>query len=292
MDQNGFEEEVYVLKKIRIVTDSTVDMRAEELEDLNIEMVPLTISINGETYTDRVDITPAEFIEKMKRSEELPKTSQPSVGAFLEMYDRLGSEGYDVISIHLTGAMSGTVQTAQSAAKMTETNVTVIDSRFISKGLSFQVIEAAKMVQEGKELQDIIDRLSEIQHHTRLYVVVDSLENLVKGGRIGKGTAFLGSLLHIKPIASLENGEYTPVAKVRSHAQVVKYLIKSFEEDVKGKVIKGVGLVHVDGHELALKVKAAISERIGYDVITIEETTPVIGTHTGIGAIGFMYYFE
>ena len=254
--------------------------------------MPLTININGETYTDRVDITPSEFIQKMKGSEELPKTSQPSAGAFLEMYDRLGLEGYDVISIHLTGAMSGTIQTAQSAANMTETNVTVIDSRFISKGLSFQVIEAAKMAKEGKRLQDIIDRLSEIRHHTRLYVVVDSLENLVKGGRIGKGTAFLGSLLHIKPIASLENGEYTPVAKVRSHAQVVKYLTKSFEEDVNGKVIKGVGIVHVDGHELALKVKTAIKERTGYDLITIEETTPVISTHTGTGAIGFMYYFE
>src|SRR4051794_40918396 len=133
------------MKEIRIVTDSTVDMSTEELEDLNVEIVPLTISINGETYTDRVDITPSEFIQKMKDSGELPKTSQPSAGAFLEMYDRLGSEGYEVISIHLTGAMSGTIQTAQSAAKMTETNVTVIDSRFISKGLSFQVIEAAKM---------------------------------------------------------------------------------------------------------------------------------------------------
>src|SRR6476660_7717719 len=149
-------------------------MKTVELEELNIEIVPLTIYIDGETYTDRVDITPSEFMQKMKSSEELPKTSQPSAGAFLEMYDRLGSEGYDVISIHLTGAMSGTIQSAQSAAKMTETNVTVIDSRFISKGLSFQVIEAAKMANEGKSLQEIIDRLAEIRHHTRLYIVVDS----------------------------------------------------------------------------------------------------------------------
>lgn len=281
-----------VLKKIRIVTDSTVDMKIEELERLQIEVVPLTISIDGETYTDRVDITPSEFMRKMKDSEELPKTSQPAAGAFLEMYDRLGSEGYDVLSIHLTGAMSGTVQSAQSAANMTETNVTVVDSRFITKGLSFQVIEAAKMANEGKSLQDIIDRLSEIRHHTRLYIVVDSLENLVRGGRIGKGTAFLGSLLHIKPIASLENGEYTPVAKVRSHAQVVKYLTNSFAEDVNGKAIKGVGIVHADGYDLALKIKTAIEERTSYDNINIEDTTPVISTHTGAGAIGFMYYFE
>ena len=197
-----------VLKKIRIVTDSTVDMKTEELEKLNIEIVPLTISIDGETYTDRVEITPSEFMRKMKDSEELPKTSEPARGAFLEMYDRRGSEGYDVLSIHLTGAMSGTVQSAQSAANMTETNVTVVDSRFITKGLSFQVIEAAKMAKEGKSLQEIIDRLSEIRQHTRLYIVVDSFENLVRGGEL-EGTAFPGSLLHIKPIASLEKGIYT-----------------------------------------------------------------------------------
>jgi len=283
---------VNVLTKIKIVTDSTVDMLNEELIKLDIEVVPLTISINGETYTDRVDITPSDFMNKMKESEELPKTSQPSVGAFLELYDKLGSEGYEVISIHMTGGMSGTVQSAQGAAKMTETNVTVFDSRFISKGLSFQVIEAAKMVKDGKSVAEIMERLMEIRLHTRLYVVVDSLENLVKGGRIGKGTALIGSLLHIKPIASLENGEYTPVAKVRSHAQVAKYLAKSFAEDVKGKVIKGVGLVHADGHGLALKVREAIKERTGYEQIKIEETTPVVSTHTGAGAIGFMYYFE
>ena len=148
------------------------------------------------------------------------------------------------------------------------------------------------MAKEGKSLQEIIDRLSEIRQHTRLYIVVDSFENLVRGGRIGKGTAFLGSLLHIKPIASLENGEYTPVAKVRSHAQVVKYLTNSFAEDVNGKVIKGMGIVHADGYTPCFKNKTAIKERTGYDIINIEDTTPVISTHTGAGAIGFMYYFE
>ena len=241
--------------KIKIVTDSTVDLTNEELNKFDIEIVPLTITINGESFKDKVDISPSEFMERMKKSEELPKTSQPSAGAFLEVYDRLGSEGYDVISIHLTGGMSGTVQSAESAANMTETNVTVIDSRFISKALSFQVLEAAKMLKEGSSIKEIVERLTEIRIHTRLYVVVDTLENLVKGGRIGKGKAFLGSLLNIKPILSLENGELTPVTKVRSHAQVVKYLVKQFEEDVADKVIKGVGLVHADGYELALKVE-------------------------------------
>lgn len=280
------------MSKIRIVTDSTADLMAEEIEKYDIEVVPLTISIDGEMYADRVDITPSEFIKKMKNSEELPKTSQPSTGAFLEVYDRLGLEGYDVISIHLTGGMSGTAQSAQSAANMTETNVTVVDSRFISKALSFQVLEAVQMVEEGYHAEAIVEKLKEVRQHSRLYIVVDTLENLAKGGRIGKGIAILGSLLNIKPIASLENGEYTPVAKVRSHAQAAKYIAKQFAEDIKGKVIKGVGLVHADGNELALKVKEAVKEQTGYESIEIEETTAVISAHTGVGAISFMYYFE
>lgn len=280
------------LSKIKIVTDSTVDLMAEEIEKYDIEIIPLTISIDGATYTDRVDITPSEFMKKMKGSKELPKTSQPSAGAFLEVYDRLGLEGHDVISIHLTGGMSGTVQSAQSAANMTETNVTVVDSRFISKALSFQVLEAAQMAAKGYPLEEIVEKLTEVRQHSRLYIVVDTLDNLVKGGRIGKGTALIGSLLNIKPIASLENGEYTPVAKVRSHSQAAKYIAKHFAEDVKGKVIKGVGLVHADGNELALKIQEAVKEKTGYEVIRIEETTPIVSTHTGIGAIGFMYYFE
>ncbi|KAA9021694.1 DegV family protein [Niallia endozanthoxylica] len=278
--------------KIKIVTDSTVDLTQEELDKYGIEVVPLTISINGETYTDRVDISPSEFMGKMKVSQELPKSSQPSAGAFVELYDRLGSQGYEVLSIHMTGGMSGTAQSAESASKMTETNVTVVDSRFISKALSFQVVVAATMALDGKDVQAILNRLDEIRNNTRLFVVVDTLENLVKGGRIGKGKAIIGSLLNIKPIASLENGEYTPVAKVRSHAQVAKYLAARFAEDTKGKIIKGVGLVHADGYELASKTKKAIFETTGFEDISIEETTPIVSTHTGPGAIGFMYYFE
>jgi len=278
--------------KVKIVTDSTVDLTQDVLDKYDIEIVPLTISIGGETYTDRVDITPSQFMLKMKESQELPKSSQPSAGAFVEVYDRLGSQGYDVISIHMTGGMSGTVNSAESAAKMTETNVTVVDSRYISKALSYQVIAAASLALEGTSVEAIIRRVDEIRKNTRLFVVVDTLENLVKGGRIGKGKAIIGSLLNIKPIASLENGEYTPVAKVRSHAQVAKFLAAQFAEDTKGKLIKGVDIVHADGYALAQKVKKAIFDTTGFEKITIEETTPIVSTHTGPGAIGFMYYFQ
>ncbi|WHX98973.1 DegV family protein [Neobacillus sp. DY30] len=280
------------MSKIKIVTDSTMDMTKEQAEQLGVVIVPLSVTINRETYLDRFEIQPAEFLETMKSLEELPKSSQPSAGTFLEVYDKLGEEGYEVLSIHMTGKMSGTVRSAESAAQMTNTKVTVLDSKFISIALQFQVREAAEMAQQGKSMEEILERLETVCENTKLYIMIDTLENMVKGGRIGKGKAFIGSLLNIKPIASLEGAEYNPVAKVRSHSQVVKWLAKQFAEDVKGKTIRGVGIVHAEAHGLATKVKDSIIELTGYQNISVDYTGPTISTHTGPGAIALMYYTE
>jgi DegV family protein with EDD domain len=280
------------MSKIKIVTDSTMDMTIEQADQLGVIVVPLSVTINGETYLDRVEIQPAEFMETMKSLEELPKSSQPSTGTFLEVYDRLGEEGYEVISIHMTGKMSGTVRSAESAAQMTNTKVTVVDSKFISMALQFQVREAAEMAKQGNSVEEILERLEHVRENTKLYLMIDTLENMVKGGRIGKGKAFIGSLLNIKPIASLEGAEYNPVAKVRSHSHVVKWLAKQFVEDVKGKTVKRVGIVHAEAHELATKLKDSIIELTGYNDISIDYTGPTISTHTGPGTIAIMYYYE
>jgi DegV family protein with EDD domain len=282
------------MNKIKIVTDSTMDISEETLlkYENEIEVVPLSVTINGETFLDRVELKPIDFIKMMRSSNELPKTSQPSPGAFLEVYNRMGAQGYDVISIHMTGKLSGTVRSAEAAAQMSNTKVSVIDSQFISKALSFQVMEAAEMVKQGISREEIVSRLVAIQKNTRLYVMVDSLDNLVKGGRIGKGKAFIGSLMNIKPIASLEGAEYHPVAKVRSYSQVVKYLVNQFIEDVKGTTIKRVGIAHAEAHELAAKIKDKIMELTGFVEIEIDYTNSIVSTHTGPGAIALMYFFE
>ncbi len=286
------EREEYNMQKIKIVTDSTADLSQEVIEKYGIHVLPLSISVNGQTYLDRVDLQPDEFIEEMIKSKELPKTSQPAMGTFVEMYDKLGEDGSEVLSIHMTSGMSGTVATANSAAGMTDTKVTVVDSQFITHALAYQVIEAAKMANEGRSLEEILKRVDEVRKNTHLYVVVDTLENLVKGGRIGKGKAFIGSLLNIKPIANLEGGSYNPVTKVRSQGQVVKTLTKIFEQDTAGKTIKAVGIPHAKAIPLAESVKAAVEKVSGFTQSEIFYTTPVISTHTGPGAIGFMYLAE
>lgn len=278
--------------KIKIVTDSTADLTNEMIEKYGISVLPLKIYMNGTTYIDRVDITPSEFIEKMKQAEELPKSSQPSVGEFLELYDRLAEESDEIISIHVAGALSGTVQTARLAAEQSKGKVTVVDSEFISKALAYQVLEAAQMAEKGNKIEEILERLTQVRKNTKLYVLLSTLENLVKGGRIGKGTGLIGSLLKIKPIAALENGVYTPIKVVRSYAQAVKQLANRFKDEIDGKKIKGINIVHADGMNLALQLKEKLQESIGNIELKIEETTPIISTHTGPGAIGFMFYTE
>lgn len=279
------------LAKIHIVTDSTADLTTEQITQHSIHVVPLTIQIDGKTYIDRVDIQAESFLDMMKSSKELPKSSQPAVGVFQELYDELGKNGDQIISIHMTGGMSGTVKSAQAAAEMTSSDVTVIDSRFISYALSFQVIEAARLAQEGANVEEIVKKLDIMRENTNLFVVVDTLENLVKGGRIGKGKALIGSLLSIKPIASLEGGEYTPVHKARSHKQVVQYLFKQYLEDTKGKKVKAVGISQANGYSMSDPLKKLIEDS-GFHNVQEAYTSPIISTHTGIGAIGFMYTVE
>ena len=276
---------------IKIVTDSTTDLPPELLSKYGIEVIPLSVLVDGETYLDSVTITPLEFIRKMKGSSELPKTSLPPVGAFVEAYDRLGANGDAIISIHMTSGLSGTYQAACLAAEMSKSRVEVVDSQMISQALGFQVIEAARMARDGHSVESILERTKEVLSRTSLFVVVDTLENLIKGGRIGKAAGWIGSLLSIKPIAMLERGVYTPVARVRNMGQVIKTLIERFEHDVAGKIVRGIGVSHADNLPLAQKLTEQIARFTSAPVL-IRPATPVITAHTGPGAIGFMYYTE
>lgn len=280
------------MTNVKIVTDSTVDIDQSIIDELDIKIVPLSITIDGKSYIDRFGIKPDEFMDKMKDSKELPKSSQPAVGTFVETYEELGSDGSRILSIHMTGGMSGTVTSAESASNISEADVTVVDSRFISFALSFQVVEAAKMAKEGKSVEEILKRLDAVRANTDLFIMVDTLDNLVKGGRIGRGKAMIGSLLSIKPIASLADGVYTPVNKVRSHSQVIKFYTKQFKEDIAGKTVKRVGIAHAGCLKLAETLKASLQEASGFQDVEIAYTTPVISTHTGPGALALMYFAE
>jgi DegV family protein with EDD domain len=280
------------LTSIKIVTDSTADLSEELLRKYHISVLPLSISIDGTVYRDRFDIQPDEFIEKMESAAELPKSSQPPLGAFIELYEELTADGSEVISIHLSSELSGTYQTAVSASNMVGGNITVIDSMYISKGLGFQVVRAALLAEEGMTAEAIVKDLENLRDRTSLYVTIDHFDNLIKGGRIGRGKALLGSLLKVKPIARLEDGIYTPEKNVRSSSQLIRYLTGQFVSAVKGRTVQAIGIAHADALDLAHRLKDSLLEHIPGIDIDIDYTTPIISVHTGKGAIGFTFYTD
>ncbi|MCY9227515.1 DegV family protein [Bacillus haynesii] len=280
------------MTRIKIVTDSTADLSEELLREYHISVLPLSISIDGIVYRDRFDIQPDEFIEKMERAAELPKSSQPPLGAFIELYEELTADGSEVISIHLSSQLSGTYQTAVSASNMVDGNITVIDSMYISKGLGFQVVRAALLAEEGMTAEAIVKDLENLRDRTSLYVTIDHFDNLIKGGRIGRGKALIGSLLKVKPIARLEDGIYTPEKNVRSSSQLIRYLTGQFLSTVKGRTVQAIGIAHADALDLAHRLKDSLLEHIPGIDIDIAYTTPIISVHTGKGAIGFTFYTD
>ncbi|MGN9865074.1 DegV family protein [Bacillus swezeyi] len=280
------------MTSIKIITDSTADLGEEILRKYNISVLPLSIVIDGVVYRDQLDIQSDEFIEKMESAKELPKSSQPPLGAFIELYEKLSADGSELISIHLSSGLSGTFQTAVSASNMVDASITVIDSMYISKGLGFQVVRAAALAQQGWTADAIIKDLEDLRDRISLYVTIDNFENLIKGGRIGRGKALLGSLLKVKPIARLEDGIYTPEKNVRSTSQLIRYLTGQFLSAVKGRTVQAIGIAHADALDLANKLKASLLEHIPGIDIDVSYTTPIISVHTGKGAIGFTFYTD
>ncbi|HDE0455118.1 TPA: fatty acid kinase binding subunit FakB2, partial [Staphylococcus aureus] len=168
-----------------IVTDSTSDLSKEYLEANNIHVIPLSLTIEGASYVDQVDITSEEFINHIENDEDV-KTSQPAIGEFISAYEELGKDGAEIISIHLSSGLSGTFNTAYQASQMVDANVTVIDSKSISFGLGYQIQHLVELVKEGVSTSEIVKKLNHLRENIKLFVVIGQLNQLIKGGRISK----------------------------------------------------------------------------------------------------------
>ncbi|PUU94114.1 MULTISPECIES: DegV family protein [Halanaerobium] len=213
---------------IALVTDSTCDLPAEILAKYQIEIVPLTVHFDEDTYYDKVDLDSEEFYKMMESAADLPTTSQPSVGLFMDKYQKLAAEYDQIISIHLSSALSGTCESARlAAAQLEDLNVEIIDSKSTSTGLGFMVLLAAKMIKEGKNLEEIKEKILEERENITIYFTVNELSYLEKGGRIGKAQAFLGSIFNFNPILELSavTGEITPREKIRGYKKTNQKMI-------------------------------------------------------------------
>lgn len=269
------------MTKIKIVTDSSITIEPELAKDLNITIVPLTVMIDGVVYSDS-DLKEGEFLQLMKSSKNLPKTSQPPVGVFAEVFEDLSAEDVQIISIHMSHALSGTVEAARQGATLAKADVTVVDSSFTDQAMKFQVVEAAKMAKAGATLEEILEKLEEVKAKTELYIGVSTLENLVKGGRIGRVTGLISSLLNIRVVMQMTNHTLTPIVKGRG-AKTFKKWLDDLKESLKEKEIEEIGISYAGGPEFANQMKEELQEFVEKP-IPVLETGSIIQTHTGENA--------
>ena len=269
------------MTKIKIVTDSSITIEPELAKDLNITIVPLTVMIDGVVYSDS-NLKEGEFLQLMKSSKNLPKTSQPPVGVFAEVFEDLSAEDVQIISIHMSHALSGTVEAARQGATLAKADVTVVDSSFTDQAMKFQVVEAAKMAKAGATLEEILQKLEEVKAKTELYIGVSTLENLVKGGRIGRVTGLISSLLNIRVVMQMTNHTLTPIVKGRG-AKTFKKWLDDLKESLKEKEIEEIGISYAGGPEFANQMKEELQKFVEKP-IPVLETGSIIQTHTGENA--------
>jgi len=269
---------------VRIVTDSTADIPRDQAEGAGITVVPLTVFFGDEAYLDGVDLDNAGFYQKLSTSKTLPRTSQPSPAAFQQAYTRLIDAGADaILSIHLSAKLSGTYQSACTARDtlpdtVKKIPIDIIDSQSISVGMSWAILLAAREAREGVDLAEmkahVFDRLS----RTRILAVLDTLEYIKRGGRIGGARAMLGNMLSVKPIISVKGGEVIPLEQPRTRSKAYARIAQLVQE--MGKV-EHVSLAESDdevGQQLAQVIKTVYTGEL-----PVYRLGAVLGTHAGPG---------
>lgn len=273
---------------IKIVTDSSVRLPDGVAKELDITLVPLSVMIDGVVYSD--DFEPGQFLRLMQESKQLPKTSQPPVGLFSEVFSDLASDGSQVIAIHLSHALSGTVEASRQGATLSGVDVTVLDSGFTDQATAFQVLEAARMAKAGASKEEILAAVEDIAQKTELYIGVSTLENLVKGGRIGRVTGLLTSLLHIRVIMELVDYSLKPVVKGRGSKTFSKWL-DQFAAELAQRRPVSIAISYAGQPDLAETFRAYLQPLVDQP-ISLLETGSVIQTHTGEGAWAVMVRYE
>ena len=277
------------MTQVKIVTDSSVTIEPEVVKALNITVVPLSVMIDSVLYSD-ADLEEGEFLRLMKESKNLPKTSQPPVGLFAEIFDELSKDGSQILAIHMSHALSGTVEAARQGASLSTANVTVLDSSFTDQALKFQVVEAAKLAQEGQNIETIVAHVEEVKKNTELYIGVSTLENLVKGGRIGRVTGLLSSLLNIRVVMQMKDDELQPIVKGRGSKTFKKWLDELVSK-LSERSVAEIGISYSGTSDWAKEMKEILQAYVEKP-ISILETGSIIQTHTGENAWAILIRYD
>ncbi|MCK8818149.1 DegV family protein [Natroniella sulfidigena] len=278
--------------KIAVVTDSTADLTAELLKEYNITMVPLEVNLAGKSYLDKIDISPDQFLDLIEKSDDLPTTSQPAVGKFVEVYEELAKDYDQIISIHISEKLSGTIESARLAADMIEgIEIKIVDSKKATLSLGVMVMEVAKAIKGGSNLEEIMaDLIPTLKEDIEIYFAVDDLSYLEKGGRIGKASAFLGNLFNISPILTLEDGVVTPYGKVRGQRRLYNEFNKLVTEKLEGQQGSKLIVLHGKYRDKADQLKENLIEQFEWaEEVEMMQFGPVIAAHVGPTPFGIVF---
>ena len=272
---------------VRIVTDSTADISPEIAKELGITVVPEYVIFGDKTFRDGIDISYDELYEKLLKNPKLPSTSQPTPADFAKVYRQLAKETDEIISIHLSGKLSGTYRSALQGKKQADIkcNITVVDSQSVTMGLGMITMSSAKSALQNENSTKIIDKIREEIKNIHLFATFDTLKYLALGGRIGRARALFGSILNVKPIITMRDGEFSPVGNYRTRA---KALDKLFELANSFMPIQEAAVVYSTTPDEATSLKDRLSPLVNIDFLHIARLGPALGVHGGPGTLALV----
>ena len=277
--------------KVKIVTDSSAYLEPEVIEKYDIRVVPLKVAFGTDVYSEGVDITNEEFYQRLAKSRALPTTSQPSVGDFTKVYFELAQQGHPILSLHISSKLSGTSASALSAKNaLPQAQIEIVDSRTIAMGM--MIVPAAEAAERGQTLSEIKSFIEMLNGCISGIGVLDTLEYLWKGGRIGAARALLGTLLRIKPVLTHQDGEVKVLTKTRTRNKAIDYMLKFVEKKVSGRTRLHGWIAHSRVLEAAQAFERRLRENFDWVELRLFELGPVFGTHMGPGFFGVSFYCD
>ena len=278
---------------VKIVGATSTGISTKVAQDLDITIVPLRVNFGIETLRDDVDISPEAFLDRLAASKQFPTTSQPPAGDFLEIYQKLRAAGHDVLCVLLSNKLSGTVMSANTAKQqLHDEHIHVFDTLNVAVGEAIMVIEAARRAQAGKSLPEIVQRLEFMRDKIHLYFVVNTLEYLAKGGRVGNAQAFIGTVLQMKPILKVENGLVEGAERIRTTSKAHARLRHIVEEGIGGRSNVQVAVMYTTIKDKAQKLADEIRTAYHLTEVPVYPVSPAVSAHTGPGALGVAFYAE
>ncbi len=278
--------------EVAVVTDSTAYIPAEALDGLDIPVIPLWLIWGDERFRDGVDIDPPTFYQRLRKCKAFPTTSQPSAGEFADFFRRVADERgtRSIVAVHISSGISGTVASAEAAKmQLPELDVAVVDSFSTAMGLGFIALDAARVAAAGGSSEDVVAAVEQVQERLNILFVVDTLEYLHRGGRIGGAKRLLGTALNIKPLLHLEDGRVDALTQVRTKRKAIARMLEIAEERLGGKRMARAAVIDVDNSKEGDAVAELVADHFGVSPVYRTAVSPVIGAHAGPGTVGLCF---